>query len=173
MYDEEKLDYVRKIYQEVVKEFPDTKEDEIEIIYNPYGDYIAGYMTFVRDMEKALGIIVGKKFFSLNGKERRGAMAHEIGHHETEKNFTIPRLERHRRWFWRYGRDMIPDSRPHWKERLKKWYILNEISANNKAAKTKYGKYLLSYYKKRIKPSNEIGQILIKNLEQKLGEENE
>ena len=170
---EEKRKQAYNIYREVVKNFPNVKEDEIKITYDSCGFYGAGYGALNEEKtKKEPGMFVGRYFFNLTREEQEGAMAHEIGHHETMKDYTIPSLRRIAKWTGMYNANLIPDSRPHWKERLKKWYILNEMAADNRIAKTKYGKIYLKSYKKHLDPSNEIHQSLIENLEAKLGEEN-
>lgn len=180
------------IYSEVVKEFPSVKEDEIKLIYLSSWGGKAGYLILNKEeTKKEPEIIVGNKFFSLSREEQKGAMAHELGHHETVKNFTIPRLKRRSNWIMMYNYDIIPSSRPHWKERLEKRHRLEEISADTKAAKTKYGKYLLTYYKKQLAKGDKVKKEIsdrtiqkqiekrhkniqnsVTNLEQQLREEN-
>ena len=103
------------------------------------------------------------------------------------RGYSIPRLERGRRWIKRFKFKQIPISQPHWKERLRKWHILDEIAADNHAIDAGYGKLLLRYYQnylflynflisenfEKLKKENyEIMQIQVTNLEQRLKEEN-
>ena len=158
------------IYSEVVKSFPKIKEKEIKIIYIDRWHNTGGYKLLTKEgNKKEPRIILGADFFKLLSKEQQEAViAHEIGHHERMKNYTIPRLKSLNKLTIMHVLNLIPDSHPKWEQRLKKWYILNENAANNYVAKTKYGKSLLESYKNQYSPSNEIVQELITNLENKI-----
>lgn len=182
---EERKQYAEGKFREVVKAF-DVKEDEIEIVYLNDEGAITGYRSLNEsETEKEPKIGVWNRFFSFTKEKQRGMIAHEIGHHESMKDWSIPRLKRNNNLNMIYSRlqrytmlkrnndlnmNRIFSFRPYWEERLKKWYILKENSADNKVAKTEYGKGLLEHYKDHILPSDEVGQALIKNLEEKLRE---
>ena len=162
---------VGEMYREVVKSFPGLKEDEIKIRYLSYWNIIAGYDPLNRiRTKKDPKICIGYIFFGYTKEVQEGIIAHEIGHHETVKNWTIPRLKRSYEWNGMYKRQTFPNSRPHWEQRIRQRHILNEMAANNKVAETKYGKELLEYYKSI---NNKLIKPLVRNLEERLAERNE
>lgn len=156
-------------YMDVVKSFPDIKEGEIKISYGDKWNDLACYKIGYRLHNKIKPeIIIGKTFFETTKEDQEGIMAHEIGHHERMKYYSLPKIKRLKRLRFLYSINVVPNSRPYWKERLEKWYILNETAANNKVAKTKHGESLLKYYKTSEFQFNKATQKIIENLEQKI-----
>ena len=171
---ENKQQYVESIFKDVVKAFPEIKEDEIKIEIFPFLKKSALHSILNKEKtKKESKIYVGIHFFECTKEEQEGILAHEIGHHKTDEKHTIPRIQRSYKWTNMFENNIIPDSRPHWKQRLKQTYLLNEMAADNEAAKTEHGKKYLEVYKKYLPNNHEIYQALIKNLEEKLGERNE
>ena len=149
----------------------------MKIVYaDSWVDFIAGYSALnIKKTKKEPLIIIGPELFFFTYEEQKGVIAHEIGHHKNVRGYTIPKIKRENRWNQIYHDNEIPDSRPHWKQRLETFYTLNDIAADNELAHTKYGKTRLEAYKKYLSPNpfNEISKKLIKNLEEKLGEKDE
>ena len=161
--------YVEDMYREVAKSFPGLKEDEIKIEFSPFLGSAAYTSLNETKTKKEPTLIIGILFYNKTKEEQEGIIAHEIGHHEVMKNWTIPRIKRFYKHEIMYRSKTIPASRPHWKQRLRKFHDLSEMAADNKAAETKYGKNLLEVYKK-YSFNSETNQVLIKNLEEKIVE---
>ena len=179
--------YIKKMYREVAKSFPELKEDEVEIRYSFLFmmKASASYKSLNREeTKKEPEINIGSNFFKLTKEVQEGIMAHEIGHHETKKDYTIQRLKRNNNWNIMHKNKTSPYSRPHWEQRLKQRYLLSEMAADNKAAETKYGKSNLQSYKDSISLYKKLSEldklicakqykdikILAANLEERLAE---
>ena len=175
--------YIEKIFREVAKSFPELKESEVKIEYCPYQNKAAGYVPLnVKETKKEPKISIGKNFSNYTSGTQKGIIAHEIGHYQTLKHWTIPRIKRHNKWIRMFNRNHTPYARLHWKQKLKQIYLLSEMAADNKAAKTPYGKNNLQNYRKQISQYKQFSeekkklnkkmyenlQILAKNLEEKL-----
>ena len=178
----EELNYVRKLYQEVIKNFPDVKEDEIKIAYDNTLPYIASISA------DCTWIYLGENFFKLLSKEeQKVCIAHELGHYIRDKNNHPNKIKRHDKWLREYRfildhriLSSLSKKKRHKKKRLQNWYILNECYADNQTIEAGYGHLnlkVLKRIKKRYIPlhdsliKKEI-KARIKNLEAKLGEEN-
>ena len=177
----EELNYVRELYQEVVQSFPDIKEDEIEITYNPYWDSIAGYWVLNEEKtKKKPGIFIGEYFFNLTREEQEGTMAHEIGHYRRVRNRTLKNVKRITKLEFLFSSGAFRYLTNRNKERFVKWYTMKEIDADNSVLETPYGRVFLQllitnynkYQKIMKKELKQVVEARIKNLEQKLGEEN-
>jgi len=177
-------EYIHDMYRSVVKSFVDIfdmKEDEIKIRYKKDMDGTASYHHILHT--RAAKILLKSDFFYLSKEEQKGLMAHEIGHHIEYKECSIPKLKRKAKWSRMYeGSRKIPDSRPHWRKRIEKWGILNEMAADNNAVKAGFGKQILERYKrlyseyndysnfgkKRLDKYHKVLEKMLANLEQKL-----
>ena len=167
----DKQKYIEKMYRNVAKSFKGFKKKEIKIKYYHAWELIAGYAPLnAKETKKEPLIGIGDCFFDCTNEEQKGIIAHEIGHHKTMKNWTIQRTKRHHKWLQMYKQNTFPYFKPHWKQRLRQLFILNEMAADNKAAETKYGKNLLQYYKDNLHPSYKPKLTFVKNLEEKLRE---
>jgi len=166
-----KKDSARKDYLNVIKNFPDIDKNEVRIVYEPRGIDIGGLIcvdyeiwegnTIVAkkvDGKKVIkpAVLVGADFFDLTEKERRGVIAHELGHYRHfAKNPTLERIERTNSWEKYFNKiklnemGKIPESifNKHKFNRIRKWHMLGEIYADTAAAEAGYGEGLLSMLK--------------------------
>jgi len=177
-----KLRKVKKLYKEVVEDFPGAEEEK-EIRFRFY-DYvhIAGYCVdedihslsdeelLLKKVRKPM-IGIGKAFFNYNKEEKKVILAHEIGHQEESRDKNNKRLKTRQELFKKldlYKNGEIPYMKRRKIERLEDLSSRVEIAADNYVAKTKYAQGLIQFYKKL---PNKKNRIYAENLERKLGAE--
>lgn len=174
----EKTKHIYKVYSKVLKKFKSIELGELKMLYlqdlDKYAELSAGeYGSF---------IVIGRKFFSLGKREMGAVIAHELGHykkirHYSHDRFIITNLRDEELVSYAKQGKNLPETYNHRFERLKKWCLLHEIDADNKAAKAGYGKPILNILISFAKAyeHKELHHILkeqiddrIKNLEEKL-----
>ncbi len=175
----------KKMYSEVLKKFPHISEGEIKLKFEPSTKDIIGISILEDDMLNP-EIYMFKYFSNLTEDEKKAVIAHEIGHyyHYVKKHYNIKRTQRLTKFFeeaafynahQRISKILgfISKKQKHKIKRLQKWYILQEIYADNKAAEVGYGEHVLSAIKDLVNDGyepvyKEEFQARVKNLEEKL-----
>lgn len=174
--EEDRQQYLEKLYGKVVKNFSEIKEDEIKIEYCPHVSYDMGIQIInpiIKIQEGKLikepVIYAGKTFFCFSREEQEATVAHEIGHYMNDKDKKLIVID-----YSSMLHDKLDDwgkSRIHLGKRkvkkLKDFYERGEISADNWAAKKDYAQGLLKFFKTRC-PANKLAISRIANLEGKL-----
>ena len=122
-------------------------EKELEIDLYIFEDYLAietNYkFSLFRNLKSLKGkFSVGKYFFSFPLLEQEACIAHELGHYKNNKRTKkLKYLREMQSWQRQYEGE---EPRRYSFERLRKWKILKEISADNQAFEAGYGKpYLI------------------------------
>ncbi|MBM3199564.1 hypothetical protein FJZ53_01415 [Candidatus Woesearchaeota archaeon] len=143
-------------YEEVVKKFPHIKESDIKPEFDPdYGVCGLGYkldLNNYHDWETDYLITAGYSFFEMPKDLQEGVLAHELGHYcHAAKHQNFMRFVRHRRWI-NESKERLTNKMPeskgtHRDTRMKRWYLLSEMHADNKAFEAGYGKQLLDALK--------------------------
>lgn len=141
---------LENIYLKVVEKFPEIKKEGIKIKYDParHGFAFIDKKYFSRLFSKNLRvhatIIAGDLFFRLNYAMQEANMAHELGHYkDSARNLNPNRIIRRVRWN-KEADDYEKLSKDKW---LRKWNILQEIYADNRAAEKGYEIPLLAFLK--------------------------
>lgn len=173
---------LKKVYQEVLKRFPDIKEEELELNYiKELDDYIV-FSPFkgVFLVRYHPTLIVGKLFLELDDKEKEAVMAHEMGHYLRIRNYSMKRIVRVMNRYESvssYTEEKIRDEQfKHKVERLQKFFFMFEKYSDSKAIEAGYGVHVLSALKKVYTKHYETFPVMtkiniyqrIKNLEEKL-----
>ena len=188
-----KLKELKSLYSKVVEKFPEIKESKIKLSYSGLFDYVCFLIIdekkFIEEKKVVIdpSITTGPKFFDFTEEEKETSIAHEIGHYARyKKNLnkkkikqTLKRNSTVQQYAYNSAFQLLEErgfEADHKLRRLKKWYLLEELYADNKAIEAGYGKPLLkilqkhfanyfsnlsSFHKKEL-------DIRIKNLEEKL-----
>ncbi len=172
---------LKRIYQEVLKSFPDVKEEELKLNYIPdLNDYII-FSPFEGSTESYRPtLVIGRLLSELNNKEKEAVMAHEIGHYLRTKNYSMKRIVRAMNRYEKiqfYTEENITNEQfKHNVERLQKFFFMFENYADSKAIEAGYGEHVLSALKKTYNNHNKSFPAMskrnicqrIKNLEEKI-----
>jgi len=173
---EEPTDKLKRIYQKVVKNFPEIEKDDIRIEFERVPHDI-GIAMIDYERYEAKGevirdptIYVGLYFFGFKEKEMEAAIAHELGHYMHYKNFSTDMLRRLIKWV------IASNEMSYTNKRIQKWSLMDEIYADEQALKAGYGKPLISslkhvlqtYYKTLPQIGKKELNVRIENLEKKV-----
>ncbi|MBM3199558.1 hypothetical protein FJZ53_01385 [Candidatus Woesearchaeota archaeon] len=142
-----KIGYIFKEYYKILKKFKNIGLEELNIMYSQEADKYAAlsageYQSF---------LVIGKKFLTLSKGEMRAVIAHELGHYErlkdySRKRFILTNLRDEE--FFNYAKEGKTQGKyKHRFDMLKKWSLLHEIDADNKALKAGYGEPMLNILK--------------------------
>lgn len=146
-------------YNEVVKDFQEIKEDEIEIKYDKFIP-IAGF-TIIDTIKHELSgeiefkptLFIGPMFLMFRYEDKEAIIAHELGHYMYDKNLSHKRIDsrmRHNQELWNLESALnnnLPNPfNEHKTKRLKQFRIAKEIYADKEAAKAGYGRKILNLY---------------------------
>ena len=166
----------KKLYEKVIKSFPDINKDEIGLKYLGGSTEIAGLKVEIFgipftspyvETNRIYSINLRKNFFFLKKKTKKAIIAHELGHYREQKKKTYEILIY--QYFLENQLNDFKKGNLYLRKRkveiIQDWIARRELIADNHVAQTKYGKDLLKYYKSI---NNDIAKPLIKNLEEKL-----
>ena len=163
---------VNDVYLKVVRNFPNIKPEEIEVMHLPATvriisivpinpiDYMIGQLCSPpKEARIRPTLVTGNSFLKLKREEQEAAIAHEIGHYcHTAKNLNPKRIRRHMKsnlHVNEYIREnpvkiilsnLTKEGRAR-NRRLKKISLLNELYADSKAAEAGYGEQLYKLLK--------------------------
>lgn len=174
----EKTKYICKVYSKVLKKFKSIELGELKMLYLQYLDKYA----ILSAGEYESFMMIGKRFFSLGKGEMGAVIAHELGHYEKTRHYSrdkliITNLRDEELVSYAKQDENLPEAYRHRFERLKKWCLLYEIDADNKAVKAGYGMPMLNILESFAKTDKyeNMPKILkdqiddrIKNLERKI-----
>lgn len=182
----ERQEYLEKLYKKVVKEFSEIEEEKIDLRYvflNYNITIILGERGLIYEKLEKPMIVAGTDFLKYSVEEQESVMAHELGHYMQDKDKDIVRMKcssalQNKLSEWENG-DIYLGRRK--VERLKYANLIDEVSADNWAAKKGYSKGLLKNLNKLYdKITEETKQAVnrkehlaerIANIEQKLESE--
>ena len=156
---EEEAQCIAKLYIKVIKDFPEVKESEIELNYNPFSG-LASFSLIDHLRYRSLGEIVfkptlqiGLNFFKFKDEDKEAIIAHELGHYISNKKLSNKRIDsrmRHNQELWNLeyalNNNLPSPFNEHKTKRLKQFKIARENKANKEAAKAGYGKTLLKLH---------------------------
>lgn len=177
---------LKRLYTEVVKDFPKIREKDISTDFNisvkvagliyrldldEYGDWKVDFI-----------LAASRPFFDMSESLKKGTIAHELGHYvEVARRPNLNNIMRKRKWIgeskyytqhkFKIGfYKLFNKKEKHKDHRIKQWYLLSEMYADNQAFEAGYGKELLGALKYLISKgaNKKYAGIRIKNLEEKL-----
>lgn len=179
----EEKERFKKMYSKVVKKFPNIKNDEITLCFDPFVSYaeislfdnirIFHENEYVFDPKLSIGLSFFSKF---NDKEREAVIAHELGHYDYRTRYRdLNRMKKVTKWVMDvndYNMDVLKvkiislfnKKKKHRIERLQGWYIMYELYADKKAAEAGYGKQMLAVLKKILPEYHRLPPIFQKEI---------